>query len=61
MINARGLLPLLRTLHAEDATTIGAVTRSLTERKIPTARGARWHMSSVANLLTRAQKIEPIR
>ena len=56
--HARALLPLLRTLHSEGAITIGAVTRSLNQRKIPTARGSRWHVSSLANLLARAQKLE---
>ena len=50
----RVLLPLLRTLRA--AITIGAITRSLNERKIPTVRGFLWHVSSVGNLLARAQK-----
>jgi DNA invertase Pin-like site-specific DNA recombinase len=59
--HARSLLPLLRTLRAEGTITIGAVTRLLNERKIPTARGSRWHVSSVANLLARAQKLEAVR
>src|SRR5688572_3422252 len=59
--HARSLLPLLRTLRNEGALTIGTVTRCLNERKIPTARGARWHVSSVANLLARAQKLEEFR
>jgi len=59
--HAKGLLPLLRQLRGEGAITIGAVTRSLNERKIPTARGSRWHVSSVANLLARAQKPEALR
>src|SRR5687767_7127259 len=46
--HARSLLPLLRTLNAEGTITIGAITRSLNERKIPTPRGSRWHVSSVA-------------
>ena len=58
---ARSLLPLLRMLRGEGAITIGAITRSLNERKIPTARGSRWHVSSVANLLTRAQKLAAVR
>jgi len=57
---ARSLLPLLRTLRTEGAITIGAITRSLNERKIPAARGSRWHISAVANLLARAQKIEAL-
>jgi DNA invertase Pin-like site-specific DNA recombinase len=59
--HARSLLPLLRTLRTEGTITIGAVTRLLNERKIPTPRGARWHVSSVANLLARAQKLEALR
>src|SRR5690242_17703417 len=48
--HARTLLPLLRTLRAEGTITIGAITRSLNDRKVPTARGSRWHVSSVVNL-----------
>ena len=59
--HARGLLPLLRTLKAEGTITIGAITRALNERKVPTPRGARWHVSSAMNLLTRAQKLEAVR
>ena len=59
--HVRSLLPLLRTVRAEGSITIGAITRSLNERKIPSARGSRWHVSSVANLLARAQKLEASR
>ena len=59
--HARGLLPLLRTLRAEGAITIGAMTRSLNERRVLTPRGCRWHISAVANLLSRAQKLEAAR
>lgn len=59
--HARSLLPLLRALRTEGAITIGAITRSLNERKIPTTRGSRWHVSSVSNLLARAQKLEALR
>ena len=56
--SARGLLPLLRTIKAEGAQSIGAITAALNKRKIPTPRGARWHASSVMNLLARAQRLE---
>src|SRR3954471_6275789 len=59
--HARSLLPVLRSLRAEGTITIGAIMRSLNERKVPTARGSRWHVSSVANLLARAQKLEAVR
>jgi DNA invertase Pin-like site-specific DNA recombinase len=58
---AESLLPLLRALWNEGAITIGAITRTLNDRKIPTARGSRWHVSSVANLLARARKLEALR
>ena len=56
--HARGLLPILRSIKAEGSHTIGAITQALNDRKIPTARGSRWYVSSVMNLLARAQKIE---
>ena len=59
--HARTLLPFLRTLRAEGTISIGAITRSLNERKILTPRGSRWHVSSVANLLARAQNLEALR
>ena len=59
--NARRMLPVLKALRTEGTITIGAVTRALNERKIPVARGARWHVSSVANLLARAEKLEALR
>ena len=59
--HARCLLPLLRSLRNEGAITIGAITRSLNDRKVPTPRGSRWHVSTVASLLARAQKLEGLR
>ena len=58
---ASGLLPLLRAIKAEGAHTIGAITEALNDRKIPSPRGARWHVSSVMNLLARAQALEALR
>jgi DNA invertase Pin-like site-specific DNA recombinase len=59
--HAKTMLPVLRLLRAEGTITIGAITRSLNERKVPTPRGSRWHVSSVANLLARSQKLEAVR
>jgi DNA invertase Pin-like site-specific DNA recombinase len=58
--HARRLLPVLRALRAEGTITIGAVTRALNERKVPTPRGLRWHVSSASNLLARASKLAAI-
>ena len=52
---AAGLLPIVQTLQSAGATTLGALTRGLNERGVRTARGARWHVSSVSNLLSRTK------
>jgi DNA invertase Pin-like site-specific DNA recombinase len=59
--HARSLLPLLRTVRNEGSITLAAITTAFNERRIPTPRGARWHVSTVANLLARAQKLEGLR
>ena len=59
--HARDLLPLLRTVKAEGSITLAAITAALNERRVPTPRGARWHVSSVANLLARTLKLETVR
>ena len=59
--HARSLLPLLRAIRAEGAQSLRAITAALNDRKVPTARGARWHASSVMNLLARAQKLAAVR
>jgi DNA invertase Pin-like site-specific DNA recombinase len=56
-----GLMPLLSSLRSTGATTIGAITRALNERGIRTPRGAQWHVSSVSNLLARAQRFAEAR
>jgi DNA invertase Pin-like site-specific DNA recombinase len=59
--HARSLLPLLRILRNEGAITIGAITTALNDRRVLTPRGARWHVSSVANLLAHTQTLEAAR
>jgi len=51
------LLPLLTAIRASGTTTIGATTRALNQRGIRSPRGGQWHVSSVSNLLARAQRI----
>jgi len=48
---AAGLLPIVQALQNSGATTLEALTRALNEH------GVRWHISSVANLLSRTQKL----
>jgi DNA invertase Pin-like site-specific DNA recombinase len=59
--HARSLLPVLGTIRNEGSITLAAITAALNERRVPTPRGARWHVSSVSNLLARAQKLEEVR
>ena len=57
----RRLLPVLRAVRNEGAHTLAAITSAFNDRKLPTPRGAQWHVSTVANLLARAQKLEALR
>jgi DNA invertase Pin-like site-specific DNA recombinase len=50
---AAALLPIVQTLQSAGASTLEALTRGLNERGVRPARGTRWHVSSVANLLSR--------
>ena len=59
--HAQSLLPVIRAVRAEGAITLAAIATALNNRKIPTPRGARWHVSSVMNLLARAQRLDALR
>jgi DNA invertase Pin-like site-specific DNA recombinase len=56
-----GLLPLVRAIQNTGANTLEAITCALNERGVRPARGTHWYASSVANLLSRAQKLAEIR
>jgi DNA invertase Pin-like site-specific DNA recombinase len=58
---AAGLMPIVQALQSAGATTIDALTCGLNERGVRSARGSRWHVSSVANLLARTQKLAQAR
>jgi DNA invertase Pin-like site-specific DNA recombinase len=53
---AEGLMPVVRAIRSSGAATLEAITVALNQRGIRSARGARWHASSVANLLIRAKR-----
>jgi DNA invertase Pin-like site-specific DNA recombinase len=57
---ASGLLPVIEAIRRTGATTLEAITRTLNERGIRPARGTRWCASSVANLLSRANKLAEV-
>ena len=52
-----GLLPVVLAIRNAGANTLEAMSRALNDRGIRSARGARWHASSVSNLLARAKKL----
>ena len=51
--HASELRPVLDELRAEGITTMEGMAAALNERGMQTPRGARWHASSVRNLLAR--------
>src|SRR5256885_1238761 len=58
---AANLPPVVRAIQSTGAVTLEAISCALIERGVRPARGARWYASSVANLLSRAQKLADIR
>jgi DNA invertase Pin-like site-specific DNA recombinase len=51
-----GLLPVIEAVRRNGANTLEAISSALNQRGIRSARGGRWYVSSVSNLLARAQK-----
>ena len=54
---ARNMLPVVNAIQAAGAVTLAEVASALNMRGIRSARGGRWHVSSVRNLLTRAEAL----
>jgi hypothetical protein len=52
---ASGLTPVVQAIRATGALTLASMTIELNRRGIRSARGGKWHRSSVANLLSRTQ------
>jgi DNA invertase Pin-like site-specific DNA recombinase len=51
-----GLLPVVLAIRQTGAETLEAMSQALNQRGIRTARGGKWHASSVANLFVRARR-----
>jgi hypothetical protein len=58
---AKALASTIRKLRKAGFVSLGAITRELNEREIQTARGSKWHRSSVRKLLLRLEKLETAR
>ena len=54
---ARDILPTVNAIRSAGTTSLGGISAALNKQGIRTARGKRWHVSSVANLLARAKLI----
>ena len=52
-----GLMPVVDAIRSTGATTLEAISQALNQRGIRSARGGKWHVSAVRNLLTRAQAL----
>ena len=50
---AANVLPVIRSIQATGITSFGGIADVLNARGIPTARGGRWHVSTVRNALRR--------
>ena len=56
---AKALASTVRELQAKGLDTFGAIAREFNAREIPTARGGKWHSTSVKRLLRRLERLEP--
>jgi DNA invertase Pin-like site-specific DNA recombinase len=52
---ATGLRPMVQAFRAAGAVTLASMTMELNQRGIKSARGGKWHRSSVQNLLGRTK------
>jgi DNA invertase Pin-like site-specific DNA recombinase len=53
---AEDLAPVIATIRADGANTLRSMAAELNRRGFKSARGGKWHPSSVANLLSRAER-----
>jgi DNA invertase Pin-like site-specific DNA recombinase len=51
--HAKTVAPIIRALRAADITSVRAIAEALNKRKVATARGGEWHVTTVARLLAR--------
>jgi DNA invertase Pin-like site-specific DNA recombinase len=54
-IHAERLRPLVQQLRAKGCTSLGSIAKALNGEGVLTPRGAKWHASSVRNLLARLE------
>ena len=54
---AASILPLVRAIRASGVYTLAGIAEALNARGIRSVRGSRWHVSTVQNLLLRANRL----
>src|SRR6187397_1735353 len=52
---AANVLPILNSVRASGVTDLRGIARALNDRGVRTARGGRWHVSNVKNIIARAR------
>jgi hypothetical protein len=52
--HAGNVLPLIREIRKAGGTTLREIAEALNARGVATARGGRWHATTVSNVLERA-------
>ena len=53
---AANVLPVIQSIRSAGITGMAAIAVALNDRGVRTARGGRWHVSTVRNLLVRARQ-----
>ncbi len=54
---AAGILPVIRAVQASGVTSLSAIAEALNSRGVRSARGGKWHVSTVRNVLARAERL----
>jgi Recombinase len=57
-VRAEAFRSTIQDLRKAGFVSIKAITRELNEREIPTARGGKWHKTSVRRLLQRLERLD---
>jgi len=57
---AANVLPIIESLRANDVTDLRRLATALNSRSVRTARGGRWHVSNVKNVIDRATRSDAL-
>jgi hypothetical protein len=58
---AKALASTIRALQLKGLASFESIARELNQREIPTARGRKWHPTSVSRLLHRVERLSQLR